>query len=126
MVLFNHHRFYFLGSAVLLIFTVSCARVVPHTGCWVADPYINGQYKGQCKNGKANGRGSSVGIDAYEGEFVDGVIHGQGTYIWKDGDRFVGNFQGGKPHGRGMMIYRDGARESGLWEYGQLAQPDGR
>lgn len=125
MLLFKR-TFYLLGSVILLIFTVSCAKVVSHTGCWVADPYINGRYNGQCGNNKAHGQGRSVGIDTYEGEFVDGIVHGHGTYIWADGDRYVGNFQGGKPHGRGTMIYRDGTRESGLWEYGKLTQSDGR
>ncbi|OQW94355.1 MAG: hypothetical protein BWK79_06315 [Beggiatoa sp. IS2] len=124
MLLFKY-TFYLLGS-VILIFTVSCARVVSHTGCWVADPYINGQYSGQCNNNKAYGMGRSVGIDTYEGEFVDGAVHGHGTYIWADGDRYVGNFQGGKPHGRGTMIHRDGTRESGSWEYGKLTQPDNK
>jgi hypothetical protein len=92
---------------------------IPHQGCYVADYRLRGNYQGACNNGKAFGRGKSEGIDTYEGEFVNGMLEGQGTYVWANGDRYIGKFKGGLPHGRGMMKYITGEEEAGPWEYGK-------
>jgi len=37
----------------------------------------------------------------YEGEFVDGKPHGQGTYVWANGDVYTGLFDNDEFHGKG-------------------------
>jgi len=85
---------------------------VPHVGCYVADVRLQGSYSGECRNGKAYGRGKAVGIDTYEGGFIDGTLDGQGTYVWANGDRYLGRFKKGEPYGRGTMMYVDGTKEN--------------
>lgn len=113
--------FYFILLATVLTLS-SCATQVKHQGCYVADPYINGKYIGPCKNNRAHGRGRAVGVDTYAGDFVNGIVHGHGTYVWSDGDKYIGEFRHGKIHGRGVMINKDGSQKSGLWENNQFKQ----
>ncbi len=95
---------------------------IPHVGCEVADPRLRGTYSGECRGGKASNRGKAVGIDTYQGEFLDGVLNGQGTYVWPNGDRYIGQFKQGEADGRGVMRYADGEEESGLWQNGELVK----
>lgn len=101
---------------------VGCATTVPHQGCDVVDSRLRGKYSGDCRGGKAYGRGKAIGTDVYEGEFVNGIVHGQGTYLWSDGDKYIGQFNNGKAHGRGIMMYRDGRRVEGVWKNNNLVQ----
>ena len=50
--------------------------------------------------------------EKYVGEFRDGKKHGRGAYSWaeksknnSDGDIYVGEFNDGKQHGRGTFIW---------------------
>jgi len=95
---------------------------IPHVGCKVADPRLLGTYSGACQGGKAHGRGKAVGIDTYQGEFLNGVLNGQGTYVWPNEDRYIGQFKRGEAHGRGVMRYADGVEETGLWQNGELVK----
>ena len=70
---------------------------------------IKGVYTGECTDGKANGKGKSVGTDQYEGEFKNGYPEGKGMYTWKDGHYFVGLFKKGKKEGAGDMYYESAA-----------------
>ena len=104
-----------------LLLLNGCSTVVMHDGCYVADPHVNGTYEGECKDGKANGFGKSVGEDSYEGYFVDGKFQGTGKYTWKDGDTYAGQFFNGKPHGYGVLI-KGKQRQEGIWEKGELIE----
>lgn len=73
--------------------------------CTVKLKEIKGKYTGYCTDGKANGKGKSVGTDQYEGEFKNGYPDGKGMYIWKDGHYFIGYFKEGKKEGKGDMYY---------------------
>lgn len=121
MFLKNNQVVYLYSMIILLICCAGCQTVVPHTGCYVADSRLRGTYTGECKDGKAHGRGKSVGKDFYEGQFFQGVAHGQGTYIWSDGDRYIGQFQNGQAHGRGVL--RMGGEEyRGVWKDNELQE----
>ena len=72
--------------------------------CKVVDPNFVGTYSGNCKNGKADGKGRSVGRFTYEGEFKAGLPNGLGKMYdstgsiiihsgyWKNGV-FIGEFE---------------------------------
>ena len=42
---------------------------------------IQGTYEGDCKDGKASGKGNAIGEDTYEGNFKNGYPDGTGKYI---------------------------------------------
>ena len=81
---------------------------------------IKGTYTGDCKEGKANGKGKSAGTDEYEGEFINGYPDGKGMYIWKDGHYYDGSFKKGKKEGEGNMYYEsvsgDDSIITGFWK----------
>lgn len=104
--------------AISLLLT-ACATTPAHKGCYVADPYVNGVYTGNCRFGRAHGLGKAVGTDSYEGHFIDGIFNGQGIYTWAGGDRYEGQFKDGKPHGQGTIFYTNGTRETGVWQNGE-------
>ena len=88
--------------------------------CQVAIDLIKGTYTGPCVNGKASGKGKAVGIDLYEGEFLNGFPEGKGMYTWKDGHYFIGQFKKGKMDGAGDMYYESSKGEdsviTGFWK----------
>jgi len=52
----------------------------------------------------------------YVGEFMDGLMHGQGIYIFDNWNQYVGEFRDGNMHGRGTYTYADGRVKEGIWE----------
>ena len=56
----------------------------------------------------------------YTGDFVNDSYHGQGTYRWPDGQKFVGGFFANKKHGKGIFYYATGTIRQQNWEYGKL------
>ena len=56
------------------------------------------KYIGEIKKGKPNGTGVlSHTFGKYSGEVNNGIVHGQGTYTYKNGRKRVGEFRKGKP-----------------------------
>jgi hypothetical protein len=49
-----------------------------------------------------------------------GVLHGQGTIAWSNGDRYTGDFYYGNIHGYGTYVWADGTSATGMWENGAL------
>ena len=45
----------------------------------------------------------------YEGLFRKGVISGQGTMHYANGDKFAGSWKLAEPHGDGTKTFADGA-----------------
>ena len=107
-----------------LIMISSFARAQGRADCKVRLDALSGQYHGNCKNGVAQGYGVAVGEDTYKGQFKNGLPHGQGTYIWSNGNKYEGEWKEGKRHGQGTMTYAQQRKDSvvtGLWKNGQLA-----
>ena len=53
-------------------------------------------------------------ISKYEGETKDdGTPHGQGTYTYSHGDKYVGEYQDGEIHGQGTYFWADGEKYIG-------------
>ncbi len=46
--------------------------------------------------------------DIYEGDFVDGVRTGSGTYVWANGNEYQGDFLNNQMHGEGTYRWTDG------------------
>ncbi|CAI2363812.1 unnamed protein product [Moneuplotes crassus] len=60
--------------------------------------------------------------DSYKGQVNahTGEQHGQGTYLWKSGDKYIGQWKNGKPEGQGIMYYDDGDMYEGEWVNGKF------
>jgi hypothetical protein len=55
----------------------------------------------------------------YQGEWVNGKKHGQGTLLMRDGSSFVGEFVDGEINGQGTKTYEDGTVYTGAWKAGE-------
>ena len=95
--------------------------------------YPNGErYQGEFKDGLPSGKGALQQLNGQllEGYWIEGEYSGQqakpekgcisgdcqggyGTYVFKEGDKYVGSFRNGLPHGRGLVYYTNGERYEG-------------
>jgi len=57
--------------------------------------------------------------DKYVGKYKDGKKHGQGTYTWANGDKHVGEYKGNKPHGQGTHTFAKGEKYVGEYKDGK-------
>jgi len=73
--------------------------------CLVLDPELQDSYSGGCKDGKAEGQGTSRGRAAYVGGFHEGKKHGRGVKTWPWGDRYEGEFADDAKHGMGIYTW---------------------
>ena len=71
--------------------------------CEIFADSLKGTYEGDCKGGKANGKGVAKGINIYTGEFKAGMPDGKGTYTWPNGNSFEGTFKKGLKEGEGTL-----------------------
>lgn len=95
-------------------------------GEWLAGEYVGndlefaaqvGCISGNCTNGK----GVYVFPDRkgkYVGYFVDGLPHGEGVVVYRNGDRYEGQLLGGKLTGKGTYFHYDGKQIDGYWNNG--------
>lgn len=73
-----------------------------------------GVYQGQCVNGRPEGSGavSFVNGDRLEGEFLDGRVHGKGTWVsGSSGNSYTGNWRNGRRDGEGTFSWSNGAQQ---------------
>ena len=81
-------------------------------------PGISIQYKGDCKNGLAHGKGEAFGNDYYIGEFIKGWPQGEGTYKWSTGEIYTGKWKKGQRHGMGSYSFKINGKDTtitGKW-----------
>lgn len=78
-------------------------------------------FEGDIKAGLRHGHGSLRldDGDQYEGGFLEGRYHGNGTLINMQG-RYEGEFARGRQSGRGKMVYVMGGRYEGQWLAGKF------
>ena len=89
-------------------------------------------YNGEYKDGLYHGQGTYTHSngDIFEGEWKEGKRH-QGTYTHSNGDIYEGDWKEGKRHGHGTYIESEGDKYVGEWKnakrHGQGTQtsPDG-
>ena len=63
-------------------------------------------------------------VDYRDGEWINGITTGEGTYLADDGTRYEGGFVNGKFHGIGNVRYTDSTEYRGEWFEGNM-QGDG-
>ena len=94
------------------------------TNCWgkyrveVGKEYKGDVLEGEWMNGVLHGQGtySFTNGNRYIGEFSNNIPSGLSTYVFAKGDRYVGEFKGWERHGQGIYIFKDGRRQEGIWE----------
>lgn len=94
-------RFLFFCFAAVLI-----SSKIMSQDCEVLNPDLKGKYNGECKKGKANGKGKAEGKDLYDGDFSAGLAEGKGTYTWNNGNSFTGQWSKGLKEGKGTMKFK--------------------
>ena len=77
------------------------------------------KYFGECLNGLMHGQGSYIfaNNNKYEGEWKDGKKNGKGTFIYAKGGKYEGEWKDGKQHGDGLLTYPDGEKYEGEWKF---------
>ena len=55
--------------------------------------------------------------EIYKGMFVNGTIHGEGSYINDKGEIYIGEFKNGKKDGKGKLQDKNGnIIQEGFWK----------
>lgn len=84
-----------------------------------------GWYTGQWENNQwaGNGVGKNIHQDGsfYEGSFLNGKRHGQGSYTFTDGSVYTGQWEEGEMSGTGTIQYASGAVYTGELRKGKLS-----
>jgi hypothetical protein len=88
-----------------------------HKDAVLEGEWLNGLLHGQGTETHANG-------DRYVGEFKAGDSHGQGTFYFlannnSKGDKYEGEFKEGKQHGQGRYTWANGKKYDGEWKDGK-------
>ena len=80
--------------------------------------FENGEYTGQFKDGKMEGRGTFYfnNGDKYEGEIKNNIFEGKGAYYYHNGEKYVGDFKKNMRDGRGVFYYKNGDLYEGEWK----------
>ena len=85
----------------------------------------SGEYHGEWKNGKPDGRGTFISDDKnykYTGFWKNGKCFGQGVYLQTNGFKYEGNFnEYGAPDGYGIMTLPKGQVYTGEIKYDKVS-----
>ena len=66
-------------------------------------------YRGAMRGIQLHGKGEYVSkAFKYQGEFKDGLKHGNGAYTWGNGDHYEGEFAEDRPNGKGKYQFANG------------------
>ena len=82
-----------------------------------------GGYRGKTADGLRSGKGRykfSNAFYEYEGEWVDGIMHGEGKLSMRDGSVYEGRFDRGAMNGWGTRSWADGSTYSGQFSQGEM------
>ena len=87
--------------------------------------YEGFSYDGEWEDGLKHGQGKMKLPDGsvYEGDFLHGEMLGRGRRTWSDGSFYDGDVVRGEKHGRGTMQYPSGDRYCGDWDQQRRAIP---
>lgn len=84
-----------------------------------------GKYAGSYINGIKHGEGTFIYPDGskYEGYWLNDVRHGRGKYTYPNGDIYEGEWADNHRHGQGEYIYADtGSKYKGMWVLGKMEE----
>jgi len=95
---------------------------------------IVAQYRGEMVNGRAHGHGIFVDQTGlrYDGEWISGLMEGEGQLLLPNGDVYRGGFKAGRLHGQGLFIDAAGRVYEGGFAEGlrdgaaRVAEPNGQ
>ena len=59
-------------------------------------------------------------IKIYQGENVDNITTGKGTFTWVNGDKYEGDLVDAVFHGKGTLTLNNGTKIKGKWLNGNL------
>ena len=105
---------------IALTLGISLSQVAfANQSCYIDDPDIRGTYTGGCVNGKAHGQGESKGRDHYKGEFKEGKANGKGVYTWADGSKYEGEWKDNERHGLGKLTLVKGSNAIASYDNGE-------
>jgi len=91
--------------------------------CLVLLPEINTSYEGRCRNGLAHGLGIATGLDEYNGFFRRGLPHGEGQYVYANGDIYEGGWKDGLKHGKATFFIAEAdSSYTGIWKNGEFVR----
>lgn len=137
------HLFLVTIFSVSIFFLAACEEtkikreaVDAKESCTVFDKDIGNYYKGDCKDGLADGKGLAKGRDTYQGDFKAGGPHGYGVYTWGsgsgfEGDRYEGQWTNDQRTGVGKYTSAsgqidDGEFINGKFQRGKIIHADGQ
>lgn len=74
-------------------------------------------FEGMFNANKLEGQGSmqSDNGEKYSGCWKDNLKHGEGEYLWPNGNSFRGEYRQGRREGFGVMTYENGESYEGGW-----------
>jgi len=79
-------------------------------------------YRGAMRGIQLHGKGEYTSkVFKYQGEYKDGMMHGQGAYQWENGDRYEGEFVTDRPNGKGRYQFGNGDTYEGEVKAGVVA-----
>src|ERR1700712_5940081 len=101
-----------ISIIIFILLNTSATKAQDSTSaCRVVALNLLTRYKGECKDGLANGQGEAVGIHHYKGNFRNGIPNGYGTYYYDDSTWYAGYFQDGTKEGKGETHYLHKGKE---------------
>ena len=77
------------------------------TAC-IVESFVGGDTD---EHGRYVGIGKAIFRDGntYEGDWVNGIMHGKGEYRWRDGATYIGSFEENEMTGQGRLVWPDGS-----------------
>lgn len=92
----------------IIIYLITAAAYAQENvnACKVLLLNIGVSYKGDCKDGLADGQGEAIGRHRYSGTFKRGMPNGSGMYYYDDSTYHEGYFQDGQQEGKGETHYK--------------------
>ncbi|XP_041359048.1 radial spoke head 10 homolog B-like isoform X2 [Gigantopelta aegis] len=91
-------------------------------------------YTGQWENGIQHGMGQHIWLlqrvkdsqyamrNMYDGEFVNGLRNGFGTFLYANGARYSGFWRNNMKHGKGKFVFKNGRIYEGMFEKDHISE----
>ena len=111
---------YLLTKTIILFFLLVSSgfssslppcQETPWHYCQGSYTWPNGKYVGEFKNSTLHGQGTFIfsNGDKYVGEWKDGKKDGQGTFTWANSKfvKYIGEWKNDTSHGQGTIYYRE-------------------